>query len=102
MNNNIDNIIEKRMKTIMIGSLARFEENFDYLWRNNSNSTDEKNAQAKKYFLDLWQKTRQDILDYGNNQIRLAKKDLDYKDDGKLYKHKYHYRFNMRRDNDEY
>ena len=91
MNNEIENLMEKRMKTIMIGSLARFEENFDYLWNESKNQSD------KQYFLDLWQKTRQEILDYGNNQIRLAKKDLD-NTDSKPCKYKYRYRFNMRRD----
>ena len=91
MNNEIENLMEKRMKTIMIGALARFEENFDYLWNEATSASD------KKYFLDLWQKTRQEILDYGNNQIRLAKKDLGNAD-SKNCKYTYRYRFNMRRD----
>jgi hypothetical protein len=91
MNNEIENLIEKRMKTIMIGSLARFEENFDYLWNEATTQAD------KQYFLDLWQKTRQEILDYGNNQIRLAKKDIGNLDHGPC-KYKYRYKFNMRRD----
>lgn len=94
MSYNIDDIIEKRMKTIMIGSLARFEENFDYLWEKANNASD------KKYFLDLWQKTRQEILDYGNNQIRLASKEIGNATEQRPYKHKYHYRFNLRRDNE--
>lgn len=91
MNNEVENLMEKRMKTIMIGALARFEENFDYLWHESTKPSE------KQYFLDLWQKTRQEILDYGNNQIRLAKKDLD-NNDSKPCKYKYRYRFNMRRD----
>lgn len=91
MNNEIENLMEKRMKTIMIGSLARFEENFDYLWNES------KNQANKEYFLELWQKTRQEILDYGNNQIRLAKKDIG-NIDPKPSKYKYRYRFNMRRE----
>lgn len=91
MNNEIENLMEKRMRTIMIGALARFEENFDYLWNEATNASD------KKYFLDLWQKSRQEILDYGNNQIRLAKKDLGNVD-SKNCKYKYRYRFNMRRE----
>ena len=91
MNNDIENLMEKRMKTIMIGSLARFEENFDYLWNEATKPSE------KQYFLDLWQKTRQEILDYGNNQIRLAKKDIG-NSEPKPCKYKYRYRFNMRRD----
>lgn len=89
--NEIEHILEKRMQTIMIGSLARFEENFDYLWNKQATTSN------KEYFLDLWQKTRQEILDYGNNQMRLAKKDLGNMED-KGYKYKYQYRFNIRRE----
>lgn len=95
----IDYLLEKRMQTIMIGSLARFEEHFDYLWQKE-------NDPKSDAFLDLWQKTRQDILDYGNNQIRLAKKDLynisDRTQSQDKPKYRYHYKFNLRRDNNEY
>lgn len=91
--NNIMDLIDKRMTTIMIGALARFEENFDYLW-----DKDKANAE---YFFSLWQKTRQEILDYGNNQIRLAEKDLEQLQINKPIKHKYQYRFDMRRYKDE-
>ena len=96
MHRDIEAILQKRMKTIMIGSLARFEENFDYLWEENSKFRDR--------FFDLWQKTREEILDYGNNQIRLAKKDLEELEYKKSSQHKvkYHYKFDMRRENDEY
>jgi hypothetical protein len=95
-NIDIEAILHKRMKTIMIGSLARFEENFDYLWDEDSKSGDR--------FFDLWQKTREEILDYGNNQIRLAKKDLEELEHNKSSKEKlkYHYKFQMRRQYDEH
>lgn len=94
----IEDLIEKRMRTIMIGSLARFEENFDYLWNEES--------EDKTYFIDLWQKTRQDILDYGNNQIRLARKDFGnmniYQNKSQPTKYRYKYRFDIRRNDNEY
>lgn len=86
-----EDLIHKRMQTIMIGALARFEENFAYLWN--------KDTAHSQYFLDLWQKARQDILDYGNNQIRLAKKELEQLDNNRPPKYKYRYRFDMRRNN---
>ena len=86
MNHNIImDLLEKRMTTIMIGALARFEENFDYLWDKDKANAD--------YFFSLWQKARQEILDYGNNQIRLAEKEPT--------KYKYQYRFDMRRNENE-
>jgi hypothetical protein len=91
MNNELDSLIEKRMQTIMIGSLARFEEFFAYLWMENSPDKD--------YFMNLWQETRQSVLDYGNNQIRLAKKDVKtLQPQSKYY---YKYRFDPRRFNNE-
>lgn len=92
--NNIYDLFEKRMRTIMIGALARFEENFDHLWNENNKDT--------QYFLDLWQKARQDILDYGNNQIRLAEKDLEKLEKNPKPNYRYQYRFDMRRFNDEH
>lgn len=90
-------ILEKRMKTIMIGSLARFEENFDYLWEEDGKLTDK--------FYDLWQKTREEILDYGNNQIRIAKKDIEKTIENANYpkpRTQYRYRLDIRRPNNEY
>lgn len=92
--NNLEDLFEKRMQTIMIGALARFEENFDHLWtKNNTNN---------EYFLDLWQRARQDILDYGNHQIRLGKKDLQEIEKNRPTKYKYRYRFDMRRKDNEH
>lgn len=93
-NKNIEHLINKRCQTIMIGALARFEEHFSYLWT--------KETPNAKYFEDLWQQARQDILDYGNNQIRLAQKDLDNIPDTTNTKYKYRYRFDMRRPDNEH
>ncbi len=81
MKNELDEIIEKRMRTIMIGSLARFEEFFSYLWIENS--------EDKDYFVNLWQEARESVLDYGNNQIRLAKKDVKTLQPSKRYYYRY-------------
>lgn len=82
--------IEKRIQTTMIGALAKFEENFGHLWNTN-----EESEEAEKFW-DLWEHTRNQILNNGNNQLRSALEDLgDY-----LYnsrkpgnKHTYRYKF---------
>ena len=56
----------------MIGTLSRFEEGFGYLWNNG----DPPNNNTQTYFLNLWEEIRTDILDHGNNQIRIALEDL--------------------------
>jgi len=61
----IINQIETRIKTTMIGSLARFEEAFGELLE-----------QSDKYS-DLWYDVRTKILNNGNHQIRLATEELE-------------------------
>ena len=59
--------ISKRFQTTIIGSLARFEDHFGYLWGHNS---DKPLTDRQKEFLDLWEYTRTSILNHGNNQMR--------------------------------
>ena len=54
--------IEKKCMTIMIGSLARFEKNFKHLWEKEDEKGDE--------YYDIWQSVRNDILNFGNHQLR--------------------------------
>ena len=73
MNKDIEQLIcniEKRFKTTMIGSLAQFEQRFEHLW---DEAIDE---DKKKYYYNLWQDTRDEILNNGNNQARSAVKEL--------------------------
>lgn len=77
--------IETRIKTTMIGSLAQFEKHFGYLWQND-------HANRQKYE-DLWEDTRNNILNNGNNQIRLALKSLGDFLYQKPFQNKYHYKF---------
>jgi hypothetical protein len=61
--------LSKRFQTTIIGSLARFEDQFGYLWGLNS---DKELTDRQKEFLDLWEYTRTSILNHGNNQMRDA------------------------------
>lgn len=65
----IINQINKRFQTTIIGSLARFEDNFGYLWGQDSSKS---LTDKQKEFLDLWEHTRTSILNHGNNQMREA------------------------------
>ena len=60
--------IETRFKTTMIGSLARFEESFGHLWEEESPDQQE--------YLDLWEYTRNSVLNNGNKQMRAAINDI--------------------------
>jgi hypothetical protein len=64
--------IEKRFKTLMIGSIFKFENSFGYLWNHGHEPTDQK----EEFFRDKWEDLRYEILNHGNNQIRLAVSEL--------------------------
>lgn len=65
----IINQVTKRFQTSIIGSLARFEDTFGYLWGHNSDG----NLTAKQQeFADMWEFVRTSILNHGNNQMRQA------------------------------
>lgn len=65
----IINQVTKRFQTTIIGGLARFEENFGYLWGHNS---DKDLTEKQKEFADMWDYVRTSILNHGNNQMRQA------------------------------
>lgn len=80
--------IEKRFKTLMIGSLSRFEQSFGYLWNHGHEPTNEK----EEFFRDKWEDLRYDLLNHGNNQIRLAISELsDALDTDLRYYYKYQF-----------
>lgn len=92
----IINQINKRFQTTIIGSLARFEENFGYLWGQNS---DKELTDKQKEFLDLWEFTRTAILNHGNHQMRNAVDDvIEYIEEENRY---YHYNFVIKKENKE-
>ena len=59
--------IEKKFKTTMIGALARFEDEFGYLWGLGS---DQPLTGSQKEWYEKWQFVRTEILNNGNNQLR--------------------------------
>lgn len=64
--------IERKFKTTMIGALARFEKKFGFLWGQGK---DELTEQELKY-KQLWDEARTEILDNGNNQLRIAQEEI--------------------------
>ncbi len=66
--------LNKRMKTIMIGALAAFEDSFGPLWGQDKSISELTDKETK--FRELWDQTRTNILNKGNNQARLATEEL--------------------------
>jgi hypothetical protein len=85
--------IEKRLKTLMIGSIARFENSFGYLW----NHDEEPETENQKLFLEKWENLRNDLLNHGNGQIRIA---LDQLSNFLHNKSRYRYNYNFSLNND--
>lgn len=80
--------IEKRFKTLMIGSISRFEQAFGYLWNHGHEPTNEK----EEFFRDKWEDLRYELLNHGNHQIRSAINELDNFINHES-KYKYNYNF---------
>ena len=88
--------IETRIRTTMIGSLARFEEAFGEV------------LDSSDHYAELWDDVRTKILNNGNHQIRLATEELEdlIFGNNSLPKktpcvEKYHYKFNINQDRRE-
>ncbi len=78
----LDNVIEKKFKTTMIGSLSRFEERFGELWGHGKKIEDL--TEEERVWREIWDVTRTEVLNNGNNQLRAIKEesahyDVDYK-----------------------
>jgi hypothetical protein len=60
----------KKIKTTMIGALDAIEKNFGFLWEDNSDVAND--------MRELYEKTREQILDNGNNQIRNLTEEFEH------------------------
>ena len=82
----LDNLY-KRFQTTMIGALARFEENFGYVWQNEPDDSE---------LWDHWEYTRNSILNNGNKQARAAIDDIKKYLNVNKFQNKYTYKFNFK------
>lgn len=83
-----EDILKKRFQTTMIGALYEFEKSFGYLWGYNKDEN-EPLSQKEEKFLDIWEETRNNILNNGNNQLRKAISEIK-KEQGSV---RYNYKF---------
>ena len=96
MDKGTKDIITKRIQTTMIGALYEFEKTFGYLWGCHKDE-DEELTDKEEQFLDLWEDTRNKVLNNGNNQLRKCVSELE-KYNGNV---KYNYNFKRKRNNNE-
>lgn len=81
----------KRFQTTMIGALARFEDNFSYIWENEEDNSK---------IWDTWEYTRNSILNNGNKQARAAIDDLKKYLHKNRFNQKQSFRFNFNKEQD--
>lgn len=85
------NNLYKKFQTTMIGALARFEDNFGYVWENEPEDSQ---------LWDRWEYTRNSILNNGNKQARAAIDEIKRY----LYQNsvnaKYNYKINFKKEKD--
>jgi hypothetical protein len=96
-NEDVEQLIRKRIQTTMIGALARFEENFGHLWGHYKDPSEPLTSEEEK-FADTWDYTRNQILNQGNSQIRNLSKDLQNAISGNSNQTRYQYNFGKPRE----
>ena len=67
--------VKKKFKTTMIGSLSRFEDIFGHLWGHGKDQGDL--TEQELQFREMWDLTRTEVLNNGNNQARAAELEID-------------------------
>ena len=76
-NVNIYKSTKKRFETSMIGTLARIEDFFGFLWGDGKSNLTQKEYEYKR----LWEELRTEILNHCNYQMRAAIDEMkDYLD----------------------
>lgn len=71
----LTDILASKMKTIMIGALAAFEEQFGFLWSHDDRG--KPLTKEEQELKDRFNEARKQILDLGNTQIRNAKTEIE-------------------------
>ena len=76
-----ENVV-KSIKTSFIGAIAAFETNFGHMWGHGKLRITPEQQKLK----DEWMKARKEILDKGNDQIKLARNEVDKYEVTKIYR----------------
>lgn len=88
--------VEKRFQTLMIGAISRVEKSFGYLWNHGADPTND----TQVAFREKWENLRTELLNHGNNQIRLAINAIeDYLDSSNKFSYQYNFKIKNNRSN---
>ncbi len=72
----LERLLKKRITTVMIGALDKFEKAFGYLWGSEKDDN-EKLTKDEEENWRIWGQIRKQVLDGGNNQLRAMLRDLE-------------------------
>lgn len=70
-------ILEKKIKTTMVGDLSTLEKYFGFLWGHNE---DRPLNEEELHMKELFERARKEILDRGNSQIKNMQTEVDQYD----------------------
>ena len=73
-NEQLQRHIKKKIKTTMIGALAKFEEYFGHLWGHDK--PDNEITDDQREMGDVWEEVRTEVLNNGNHQSRAAMEEI--------------------------
>lgn len=79
----LQTIIEKKLKTTMVGAINSIEKHFGFLWEGDKEDLSPTELEIREIF----EEARKEIFDLGNKQIRNMKEELEnYEVEWKRYK----------------
>lgn len=70
----LDKIVTTKMRTAFIGALAAFEDEFGFLWGQDSPEEELTKEQAE--MRELWIRARTNVLNNGNTQLRAVRNEI--------------------------
>lgn len=70
----LSKILERKLRTTMIGSIAAMEDEFGHLWGQDLATNNLSNQQQE--WREVWNRVRSRILDNGNANLRAAQNEI--------------------------
>ena len=70
----LDKIVCTKVRTAFIGALAAFEEEFGFLWGQDTSSNEKTEEQID--MAELWERARTKVLNTGNGQLRAVRTEI--------------------------
>ena len=68
--------IGSKLQTVNIGSISQFETYFGILWGHGKR--EEELNDSEREWRTIWQECRKNVLDNGNNQLRLLQQSMQW------------------------